>query len=187
MPAVLTFTVDLAEGKSLELVTLAMVRRAMKRVMAEYLRLQRERIANGKDVDGKPFLPYSDRYAEAKARAGRNTSKPDLRLTGDMLRSQKAHVEVQGGMVEGVVEFEGAHPASGLRLRGKTRGGPMVARRTAGAGTTNANVAQAVDALRPFVGVSESERKQLADLFKQEILDAVAESVGSAKGHRKRS
>ena len=40
-----------------------------------------QRVERGEDVDDAPFAPYSERYADAKTRMGRDDDPVDLTLT----------------------------------------------------------------------------------------------------------
>ena len=52
------------------------------------------RTAQGLDVDGQPFAPYTPAYAKQRAKLGLSTSPVDLRRTGELLDSMT--VEVTG-------------------------------------------------------------------------------------------
>ena len=58
---------------------------------------------SGKDVKGKPFRPYTTDYANSKAsgkfkRQSSTSRKPDLQLTGDMMRN----LQTRGATADGV-------------------------------------------------------------------------------------
>lgn len=57
-----------------------------------------ERTARGVDAEGRPFAPYSDRYAETK-RGELGTSGVDLTVSGEMLRAITYEVRADGKAV----------------------------------------------------------------------------------------
>lgn len=76
----------------------------------------KRRTGQGKDVDGRPFVPYSARYARQRKAAGRNASPPTLLLSGAMLGSMKV---LRSTDREAVIGFEGTSAA--LRYGRRTR------------------------------------------------------------------
>lgn len=76
----------------------------------------KRRTGQGKDVEGRPFAPYSARYARQRKAAGRNASPPTLLLSGAMLGSMKV---LRSSAREAVIGFEGTSAA--LRYGRRTR------------------------------------------------------------------
>jgi hypothetical protein len=137
--------------------------RAFELVADDYLRMQREMISSGLDANGRAFEMYKEPYRTNKARAGRKVDKPDLTLSGDLLRSQVNTVTRDGNRM--TVHFAGQHAAYGFRASKQkkgARGGPMTLSRRNGGGSQNAAVAEGVDMDRKFIGVSNAT---LIDLF----------------------
>ena len=52
----------------------------------------RQRTAQGTDVDGQPFAPYSPRYAKQRVAKGRNAAPVDLLMSGRMLTSMQVEI-----------------------------------------------------------------------------------------------
>jgi hypothetical protein len=52
----------------------------------------KERTAQGVDVNGQAFAPYSNRYAKIRAKRGLRVSPPDLRSSGGLLDSMETEV-----------------------------------------------------------------------------------------------
>ena len=82
------------------------MKKALRQTSGLYLQRQRENIRAGRDVSGRPFIPYSEEYAFLKQHAGRKT-QPNLKLTGDMLRNQKVKVSSVANGGKMIVEFDG--------------------------------------------------------------------------------
>ncbi len=139
----------------------------LKRAAAQYMRIQRERIRSGLDVDGNAFQPYSASYWNAKSRADRKVDPPDLRLTGQMLRSQAVVAGEMGADTVVQVEFQGMHARAWFKKRGgpDSTGDDLVVHIGGGDAGSNAEVAARVDERRSFVGVSELEYQRLAEDF----------------------
>lgn len=128
------------------------------------------RTAQGIDVNGVPFRPYTPRYARDKALTGRRAVPPDLTLTGQMLRNLKVKTPTspvdatfgrQGPEVR--IGFDGQHRntqiaavkrkspvASSTTSRRDLRG--KVLKRLART-TPMATVVAANHRRRPFVGI----------------------------------
>lgn len=139
----------------------------LRRAAAQYMRIQRERIRAGLDVDGEPFATYSAAYMSAKSRADRKVDPPDLRLTGQMLRSQAVVAGEMGADTVIQVEFQGMHARAWFQKRGgpDSTGDDLVVHIGGGEAGSNAEVAARVDERRSFVGVSEAEYQRLAEDF----------------------
>jgi len=146
------------------------VKKALRQSGALYLQRQREQTRAGRDVSGKAFAPYSEEYAFSKQHAGRKT-QPDLRLTGDMLRSQKVKVAsvAKGGKM--TVEFDGErHGAyfagSGDTFKKGERSGfeRLTVQRTHRT-VSNAVLAASNDRLRPFIGTTRKGMGKIIAFF----------------------
>lgn len=147
-----------------DLVTPDMVRDCLRRSAAWYLRTQREHIRAGVNADGFPFEPYSPGYYNQKSRAGREADQPDLRLTGQMLRSEAI---VATGDLEISVEFQGMHARAWFKKRNPDdeTDDSLVVALGGGAGQSNAMIAAGVDERRPFVGLSGPDLATLEERF----------------------
>ena len=53
----------------------------------------KKRTAAGRDVDGVPFMPYSEKYTMFRRKHGRPTSRVDLFFHGDMMSSMTTDTE----------------------------------------------------------------------------------------------
>jgi len=154
------------------------VDRALVAVAAKYLEIQEDRIESGVDLDGVPFEPYSKRYFEQKARAGQLHW---LRVTGEMLRSQEAHVNHYGSTTMLTVTFGGVHPAVQFQVRARKfknkKTGTiydLTAKKLEEGLKTNAQVAGEVNAVRPFVGVNQEEADELEQTFRRVLREEMA-------------
>jgi len=146
------------------------VKKALGQAGALYLQRQREQTRAGRDAGGRAFMPYSEEYAFNKQHAGRKT-QPDLRLTGDMLRSQKVKVDnsVNGGRM--VVEFDGERHGAYFAGSGDTfkKGERAGFERLTVARThrtvSNAVLAASNDRLRPFIGTTSKGMGKIIAFF----------------------
>lgn len=59
----------------------------------------RTRTQSGRDVNEKPFKPYSPGYKAYKQKIGRYAGHPDLKLTSDMQNSMESKVTMRGDIV----------------------------------------------------------------------------------------
>jgi hypothetical protein len=89
----------------------------------------RERVETGIDVDGKPMMPYSDEYQEARNALGRNTTPVDLTMTGGMINSVAVVERTPDSITIGVgtgTSRQVRPPTKGNRRkrRGERRGPP---------------------------------------------------------------
>ena len=67
----------------------------LRDAMARIKRDIHERLMRGVDTQGKPFIPYSSKYAERKRKSGRSSSRVDLFYTGNMLRAINTEVQAK--------------------------------------------------------------------------------------------
>ena len=172
--------------------TTGKIKKALVKVGGFYLMLQRQNIENGVTPDGAQFEQYKPAYLVQRMRAERG-SYGWLRLTGDMLKSQRVKVTTGGPSVNLLVEFEGSrlgdvfhvktklkakeHHSYSMDLQGVSKkttytnnqrkagsNSPMVVART-GKTVKNDDIASGNDALRPFVGVSDQTIDELIKMF----------------------
>lgn len=73
------------------------------------------RTQQGLDVNGRPFVPYSEPYRRRKAKAGRNTSHPDLLFTGNMQAALQTDVRENPDGAEATIRFGSALEAAKAR------------------------------------------------------------------------
>ena len=103
-----------------------------------------QRTQSGRDAKGRPFKPYSRKYAEYRVDHGRFTSPVDLTFTGDMLKAIHSKVRKNGSdRLEGVI-YLSANEADKARSNMKKR---------------------------KFFGLSKKQRKDLLNLLRRNILD----------------
>jgi len=151
---------------------------ALRKVGARYLQMQTERLNRGEGADGAPLAPYSQSYAERKTRAGRMGESYWLRLTGKMLRSQSIQVGGAEGSMTLTVGFTGTRARSRFALMSKQeRGGALTVVDTDKA-VSNSLIAESVDAIRPFVGVSPAEVEILTSVFIEALCERLAARGG---------
>lgn len=131
----------------------AWIQQALRVAALKGLQTIKIRTARGIDADGRAFRPYTKRYATLKAATGRNSTPPDLTLSGAMLGNAKI-LRTQRRQV--VIGFEGAHRAfrfSRASKRGKSKG-KRTLKRTSASGVARtvpmAKVVLGVDGIRPF-------------------------------------
>jgi hypothetical protein len=98
----------------------------------------------GKDVRGRPFKPYSDRYRFWRSRHGYGTT-PDLYLSGSMLGSMTYRVEKEQVRV--------------FFMPGKDR-----------KGVSNPAKAFWLQKDRQFFGIGEHEAQKIIDMYRQNIV-----------------
>ncbi len=141
----------------------------------------KRRTGQGKDVDGRLFVPYSARYARQRKAAGRNASPPTLLLSGAMLGSMKV---LRASDREAVIGFEGTGAAVRFTRRArsvKARGG---GRATHAATETPRRIANALKARwndqgegrvprRHFFGLSRQDRRGLTRYGIKAVIEAV--------------
>lgn len=75
-----------------------------------------ERTAQGKDVSGAPFKPYSKTYAAFRSKSGRSPN-PNLMFTGRMLASMKVTADKR----KGVLFFSRSEEARKAAFNNRTR------------------------------------------------------------------
>jgi len=63
------------------------------------------RTLSGTDVEGKPFEPYTPKYAEFRKKKGRTAGLPNLSFTGNMLAAMRARFEKRPGRLTGIIGF----------------------------------------------------------------------------------
>jgi len=130
---------------------------------AELLTAEREiveRTQAQKGIEGNA-LPALDReYAEYKASVGRNAI-PDRTLTGDLLKAVHSKIESSSlDRIEGWIYFQdGPHRKAPKRPGSKRKGVGASAGRT-----TIRAVAQAMQKLAPFFGLSRIQRQRLLEV-----------------------
>lgn len=152
----------------------AKVTRALKNLGGYYMLLQRQNIANGIQPDGTPLKQYSQKYLINRIRAGR-TSYGFLRLTGDMLKSQRVKVTRTTDSIDLEVEFAGSRLGDVFKKKSKTKkrkeagtNAPLVVSRS-GDEIKNEDLAAWNDETRPFVGVSDNTAEELLEKFFEEL------------------
>jgi phage gpG-like protein len=69
------------------------------------------RTGKGVDADGQPFRPYSNKYAERKAKSGRDSGKVDLTWSGRMLKAMRTSRVTDRSFVIGIYGDEGVRAA----------------------------------------------------------------------------
>ena len=110
------------------------------------------RTQDGKDVNGKSFINYTEEYAETK---GVSRSDVDLTLFGDMLLSMET--SSSKGKIDLTIEGEEAAKAyghvSGFKGHPTIKNGPK----------------------RDFFGVSDREAKQIANNIKEASTQSIAD------------
>lgn len=135
---------------------------ALRRAAAVYLNIQREKIAAGKDVLGVGFDAYkSEDYRRLKNAYG-GIKGHWLRVSGGMLDSQKATVEVQSGSsgrrtYKMRISFVGDYP--GKRLAENKRG--KVVAKSTGRMVNAMKVAAGNQKTRTFIGISSRDVERL--------------------------
>lgn len=115
----LNISLDVSQLIDWDLVPAKDVKKALRAATASYMLDQRKNIKAGRTVGGVPFVKYSHQYLDKKTRAGRmsgpsgsvdnikGASSYWLRLTGQMMRSQKARFKKFGKGYQATVAFEG--------------------------------------------------------------------------------
>jgi len=98
---------------------LAFMERALLRGASEAIRIITNRTNKCVDAKGVQFKPYSRRYKTLKMAAGRDVSKVDLRLSGQLMRGiWIARSQPNIGRV--VLGVRGTHVPLRFRVRGRT-------------------------------------------------------------------
>jgi len=169
----LNFHVDTRALQKWALLKPGTKRKTLRKLAGHYMLLVRERVKKGLDVGGAPFRAYSPGYERRKRRAGRMKENYWLRLTGKMMRSQKAKYRKRGKNYQATISFEGTRPQA--KFEGKGRGRIDQKQAKTGAGLTvnlaqgemvsNAYIAAKNDDIRAFVGVNGNELEELRRLF----------------------
>ncbi len=158
-------TVDTTRMKDWKLLDSKAQRRVIRRSMAWYMQNQRKRIKRGVDVHGQAFEAYDPAYRVNKDLAGRMVKNYWLRLSGDMLRSQKSRTRQRGRVIEGRAEFSGSHAQYRFNKKKKGAGFTVTLSRVTGKKTPNALIAAANNRKRSFVGLSKADFLRLINFF----------------------
>jgi hypothetical protein len=126
-----------------------------------------ERTQAGSGVSG-PLPLLSPAYAKYKAAVGRNPA-PDRTLTGALLKAIHSKLEnVSQALVSGKISFQdGAHRNPPKAPGSKRKGGGS------NRGTTIAQVAQGMQKLFPFFGLTAEERQKLVNFIRARILGSI--------------
>jgi len=138
---------------------LSKIRAGMLRAAAVYHEIQNTRTRQGLDVHGIPFdsyAPYSTKYGELKAAAGRTGSGEWLRLTGGMFRSRKYMITGDDKIKCITFYFSGAYSSGKFE---KNKRGKVVVHR--GPQVQASFIATVNNEKRPFVGLRPSELETL--------------------------
>lgn len=162
-------TVDTTRMKDWKLLDARGQRRTISRSMAFYMQIQRRRLRRGVDVHGRAFDAYDPAYRVNKDLAGRMVKNFWLRLSGDMLRSQKSRTRQRGRVIESKAEFTGDHARYRFNKKTKGAGFTVTLSRVTGSKTPNALIAAANNRKRSFVGLSKPDFLKLIDRFHKEL------------------
>ncbi|TAN62859.1 hypothetical protein EPN18_03895 [bacterium] len=117
------------------------------------VKMLRERMAKGIDVEGRPFQPYSAGWKKARVKRGKASAPVDLNFEGNMLASMKAIVNAAGGEV--AISFENGKEAEKANFHN-----------VSGAGSSKVR--------RVFLGLTESEADVLEELLKSRLAKTAA-------------
>jgi hypothetical protein len=104
------------------------------------------RTAQGKDVDGKKFVPYSPSYKKVRAAAGLSTGLVNLRFSGDMLGAMAYVVNTANKTVR--ISFQNTRDRKGIH---------------------NAAKAYYNQRRRKFLGISIKESEKIRDMTREHI------------------
>jgi hypothetical protein len=104
--------------------------RILERMAVEAIGIIQRRTEAGRDAEGQPFRPYSERYGALRAGSGRDSATVSLHLSGGMLASMKV---LRSSPEEAVIGFEGSSPVARF-ARIRTAKGTATSRKTAGGG-----------------------------------------------------
>lgn len=118
----------------------------------------RKRTSQGMDVDGKPFVPYSEKYAKKRAKKGLPITPPDLIFdeTSGMMHRIDHEVFNDNKSVEVFINTPEKEQLA-------------IYHNIDGAGESKV--------LRRFWGLMEGEKQQLFDLAEDEIVPLAMEAV----------
>ncbi len=189
-------SLDLSQLVDWDLVPAKDIKEALKAATASYMLDQRKNIKAGRTVNGAPFVKYSKKYLDKKTRAGRmsgpsgsvdnikGSSSYWLRLTGQMMRSQKIHYKRFGKGYQATVAFEGmqapaAFMASGGKKNRAKGKGRLVVNFTPGDMISSSFLAWENNKYRPFIGMNQ---KMLNNAYRA-FRSIIKRSSGSVK-HR---
>lgn len=89
---------------------------AMTATVLQAQTIIKKRTSAGVDVNGKPFVPYSDAYKAFRAKSGRSTS-PDLMFSGRMMASMKG----TASKTKGVLFFSRAEESKKAAFNNRSR------------------------------------------------------------------
>ena len=73
-------------------------RRLLEELSGEAKEMILQRTSEGRDVEGRPFRPYSKGHARARKKKGLGTSRVDLRFSGKMLGGIDTEVDEASGL-----------------------------------------------------------------------------------------
>lgn len=122
------------------------------------------RTAQGTDVNGRAFRPYSASYGALRQASGRS-GRPDLTLTGEMLRRLRV-LRADGLRV--IIGFEGQHRVVTLA---KGRGGRTRVKRSPRT-VPMASVVLGNNRVRPFFGIVMRQEINVLVQAAQRAIDA---------------
>jgi len=108
----INISIDVSQLVDWEVVPKATLKRAMQEASATYMENQRSLLRKGRDVSGASFREYTLDYWSKKKLAGRMGENYWLRLTGQLLRSQRVKVKQGKKFVQATISFEGMHTPS---------------------------------------------------------------------------
>ena len=159
-------------------------KKALVAIAGKYMLEQRENIKKGIDADGRPFAEYSVKYADNKRRAGRAPAENWLRLSGQMLQSQKTAIKTAGGkknwIMMAVVSFEGSRPQVNFKSRSiksrnprkriRSKVNDLVVSRSTSKTVLNQTLATANDKRRSFIGLSSKKVTEFVKYFLKKYL-----------------
>jgi len=135
---------------------------------AELLTAEREiveRTQGQKGIEGNALPGLSKGYAEYKASVGRNAI-PDRTLTGDLLKAVHSQVDSAAiDRIEGRIFFQDGPHRKAPKAPGSKRKGVGA---SAGRTTIHA-VAQAMQKLAPFFGLSRIQRQRLLEAVRKNL------------------
>lgn len=118
---------------------------AMREVVADIKAKILVNTGQGIDFEGKPFEAYNKPYAAKKAKSGRST-KPNLNVTGQMLRDVQTQVSYRNDVIEGRVFIQDGRSTAPSLFGGKT--------------TSSVKKAKEVQKKRRFIGVTEADKER---------------------------
>lgn len=118
---------------------------AMREIVADIKGQILINTGQGIDFEGKPFKDYDKAYAARRAESGRST-KPNLNITGQMLRDVQTQAQFNDAIIEGRVFIQDGRSTAPRLFGGKT--------------TSSVDKAKLVQKKRRFIGVTESDKER---------------------------